>query len=264
MTGTLQEHVSRCASWAQRFPPEQWTLYSRVIAAADDCHLKFAVGGGLAAATYCGQWRNTKDLDLYTFESDRQQLIALLSSLGFTDYFDQKSYDRRWIYRAWKDGTIIDVIWSMANRRASVDDHWLKGPEVEIDGHTVHLLAPEEMIWNKLYVLQHDRCDWPDVFTVLYSIGADLDWHHLVNRVGEDAALLAGLLSTFVWLCPTHANSFPSWLWAKLGLPAPRPISALSPGQRADLLDSRAWFGPVADQPPEVHNSDLARGAAQC
>jgi hypothetical protein len=264
MAGCLQEHLSRCASWAQRFPPEQWTLYKSVITAAHDRQLRFAVGGGLAAATYCGQWRDTKDLDLYTFEHGREELIEVLSSLGFGDYFDQKSYDRKWIYRAWKDGTIIDVIWSMANGRGSVDDHWINGPEVEIDGRAVHLVAPEEMIWNKLYVLQHDRCDWPDVFTVLYAIGADIDWRYLVRRVGEDASLLAGLLSTFAWLCPGHASSFPSWLWPELGLREPRPVSSLSPGQRADLLDSRAWFGPVADQPAHVHNSDFARGVDQC
>jgi hypothetical protein len=260
----LQEHLSRCASWAQRFPSQQWNLYSRVMAAADDRKLKFAVGGGLAAATYCGQWRDSKDLDLYTTEPDREQLIQLLTSLSFVDYFDQKPYDRKWIYRAWKDGTIIDVIWSMANARAKVDDAWIDGPEVEIDGRTVHLLAPEEMIWNKLYVLQHDRCDWPDVLTVLYSIGADLDWRHLLHRLGEDASLLAGLLSVFAWLCPGHASSFPGWLWPELGLREPRPVSTYSPTERADLLDSRAWFGPAADQPPHVHNSDIPRGVTRC
>ena len=264
MAGSLQEHVSRCATWAQRFRPEQWALYRRIITAADDRNLRFAVGGGLAAATYCGQWRDTKDLDLYVFERDREHFIELLTSLDFVDYFDQKAYDRKWIYRGWKDGTIIDVIWSMANGRATVDDHWLEGPEVEIDGRTLHLLAPEEMIWNKLYILQHDRCDWPDVLTILYSIGSDLDWRHLVSRAGEDAALLAGLLSVFAWLCPGHASSFPPWLWPELGLRHPRPVSSLSPGKRADLLDSRAWFGPVADQPADVHNSDLARGVEQC
>ncbi len=257
MVTSLKEHLSRCASWAERFPPEQWALYQRVIAAADDHKLRFAVGGGLAAATYCGQWRDTKDLDLYTFERERKQLIQLLTSLGFVDYFDQKAYDRKWIYRSWKDGTIIDVIWAMANRRATVDDRWLRGPEVEVDGRLFSLLAPEEMIWNKLYVLQHDRCDWPDVFTVLHSIGSDLDWRHLVNRVGEDISLLAGLLSTFAWLCPGRACSFPSWLWDDVGVRPPAPDSSRSSGERADLLDSRAWFGPVAGHPPEVHNADV-------
>jgi|tagenome__1003787_1003787.scaffolds.fasta_scaffold20986621_3 hypothetical protein len=264
MAGLLQEHVSRCASWAERFPSEQWGLYRSVITAADDRQLRFAIGGGLAAATYCGQWRDTKDLDLYTFECDREKLLELLTSLGFVDYFDQKPYDRKWIYRAWKDGTIIDVIWSMANGRAKVDAHWLNGPQVEIDGRTLHLIAPEEMIWNKLYVLQHDRCDWPDILTVLYSIAADLDWRHLVNRAGEDASLLAGLLSVFAWLCPAKAGSFPSWIWPELGLREPRAVSSLSAGQRADLLDSRAWFGPVADQPPHVHNAEITGEANQC
>jgi hypothetical protein len=258
VAGLLQEHLSRCATWAERFPPEQWALYKRIISAADDRKLRFAVGGGLAAATYCGEWRDTKDLDLYTPECDREQLVQLLTSFGFVDYFDQKPYDRKWIYRSWKDGTIIDVIWAMANGHASVDEQWLRGPQVEVDGHLFRLLAPEEMIWNKLYVLQ------PDIFTVLYSIGPDLEWRHLVNRVGEDRLLLTGMLSTFAWLCPAHARSFPSWLWSELGMEAPRSGHPLSSAERADLLDSRAWFGRVADQPPEVHNSDVPQEAAQC
>lgn len=264
MAGRLQEHLSRCATWSERFPPDQWAIYKQVIAAADDLQLKFAVGGGLAAATYCGQWRDTKDLDLYTVERDREKLIQLLNSLGFIDYFDQKSYDRRWIYRAWKDGTIIDVIWSMANRRAGVDEQWLQGPEVEVDGRFFHLLAPEEMIWGKLFVLQHDRCDWPDILTVLYSIGSDLNWRHLVDRAGEDAPLLSAVVSVFSWLCPAHAESFPSWIWPELRLGRPTRGHQLSMGERADLLDSRAWFGPVAGLPPEVSNSDIAQEAAQC
>jgi hypothetical protein len=264
VAGLLQEHLSRCAHWAERFPPEQWALYKQVIAAADDRKLRFAVGGGLAAATYCGQWRDTKDLDLYIFEQDREALIQLLASLGFVDYFEQKPYDRQWIYRSGKDGTIIDVIWAMANRRATVDDHWLQGPAVEVEGHLFHLLAPEEMIWNKLYVLQHDRCDWPDAFTVLHSIGSDLDWRHLLHRVGEDAPLLTGMLSVFAWLCPAQARSLPAWLWPELGLQLPKIDHSLPAGQRADLLDSRAWFGPVADQPPAVHNADVPQEAAAC
>lgn len=235
-----------------------------MIAAVHDRKIRFAVGGGLAAATYCGEWRNSKDLDLYALEGDREVLIQLLSSLGFVDYYDEKPYDRQWIYRSWKDGTIIDVIWAMANKRACVDERWLLGPEVEVDGRLFHLLAPEEMIWTKLYILQHDRCDWPDIFTVLYAIGSDLDWRHLVWRVGEDAALLAGALSVFGWLCPGHANSLPSWLWSELGVQPPRSHHSLSSGERADLLDSRAWFGPVAGQPPQVHNSDLPAGVTQC
>jgi hypothetical protein len=260
----LQEHVARCASWAERFPPEQWTVYKYVIATALDRNLRFAVGGGLAAATYCGQWRDTKDLDLYTLERDREQLITLLSSLGFVDYFDQKAYDRKWIYRGWKDGMIIDVIWAMANGRATVDEHWLNGPEVEIDKRRFHLLAPEEMVWNKLYILQHDRCDWPDIFTVLYAIGLDLDWRYLISRVGEDAPLLASVLSTFAWLCPEQIRSLPSWLLPELGLELPPSSHSLAVGQRADLLDSRPWFGPVAGQGPEIHNSDISEEVTPC
>src|SRR5436305_15065562 len=104
----------------------------------------------------------------------------------------------------------------MANGHASVDEQWLRGPQVEVDGHLFHLLAPEGMIWNKLYVLQHDRCDWPDILTVLYSIGTDLDWRRLVNRTVVAASLLAAVLSVFALLCPAPARFLPVWAWSYL------------------------------------------------
>ena len=31
------------------------------------------------------------------------------------------------------------------------------------------MLPPEELIWAKLYVLQRDRSDWPDILNLLYD-----------------------------------------------------------------------------------------------
>jgi len=127
----LQEQIARCASWPQRFPPEQWSVYREVIREAHHRNLRFAVGGGLAAMTYAGQWRNTKDIDLYVLPRDRGQMIALVTDLGLDDFYETQPYDRQWIYRSYKNDTIVDIMWAMANQRAQVDEAWLNGPEVE-------------------------------------------------------------------------------------------------------------------------------------
>jgi hypothetical protein len=189
-------------------------------------------------------------MDLYVVLGDRDGFIDVLTQVGFTDYYAEKPYDRKWIYRALRDGVIIDVIWQMANYRAQVDEAWLtRGPTTEIRGWPVQLLAPEELIWSKLYALQRDRCDWPDLLNILYAVGPRLDWEHLVRRVGEDLPVLAGLLSLFSWLCPMRAHELPEWVWSQLGL------SAVGTNHRSDadlrraaLLDSRDWFGPTSGE----------------
>ena len=109
-------------------------MYKTVIAGARTSDIRFAVGGGLSAMTYAGQWRNTKDIDLYVLPRDRERMIALVTDLGLGDYYEKQGYDRNWIYRSYTDETIVDVMWAMANQRSQVTESWLDGPEIEVDG----------------------------------------------------------------------------------------------------------------------------------
>jgi putative nucleotidyltransferase-like protein len=249
--GAIEAQIARCASWPQRFRPEEWSLYKSVIQEARNRSVPFAVGGGLAAMTYAGQWRNTKDLDLYILSRDREEMIGVLTHLGFEDYFEKLAYDRKWIYRGEKDGNIVDLIWAMANQRAAVDETWLQGPEVEAGGELFRLLAPEDALWSKLYVLQHDRCDWPDALNVLYGVGSEMNWCRLLGNVGADVPLLSSLVSAFAWLCPEHAQKLPAWLWSALRLQRPQgDHSSELVRERARLIDSRPWFTPTLDPDP--------------
>ena len=246
----METQIARCASWPQNFDPAEWMLYKSVLLELRRRGLPFAVGGGLACMTYAGQWRNTKDFDLYVLRRDREELIRALADLNFTDYYAQLPYDRAWIYRSYKDSHIVDLIWAMANQRAQVDENWFRGPEVEADGVRFRLLAPEEALWSKLYVLQRDRTDWPDVLNLLWGVGAEIDYRRVLHNLDADAPLLASALLLFAWLCPERARKFPSWLWSELGIHPPVASSdpQLTPN-RAGLLDSRPWFTPTLDNP---------------
>jgi hypothetical protein len=226
---------------------EQWPVYERVIADCYAAGLRFAIGGGLAIGVYTGVWRDTKDIDFYVLPQDRAALQEILTRNGLVDYYDQLPYDRAWIYRSIQDKVIVDVIWAMANHSCNVDERWiLDGPEVTIRGVQIRIVPPEEMIWAKLYVLQRDRCDWPDVLNILYTQHENLDWERLLDRLGEDAALLHGALLIFRWMCPAQAEALPSWLWS--GLDKTETAAATSGlwRRRAELLDRRRWFAGLA------------------
>lgn len=243
---SIAVQIARCASWPAKFQPEEWELYKSVLHRARERGIPFAVGGGLAAMTYAGQWRDTKDLDLYILKRDCEALRGLLAELGLRDYYEKQAYDRKWIYRAYKEDTIIDLMWAMANQRAQVDESWMAGPQVEVEGERFRLLAPEEALWSKLYVLQRERSDWPDTLNLLYGVGPDLDFGRLLRNVADDAPLLASVLNVFGWLCPGRAREFPAWIWAELKLE--RPGGDVAPEvtrERARLLDTRPWFTPT-------------------
>lgn len=237
--------TGRQTKWAERVPEQEWLLYSEAIALARKREIPFALGGAFAVATYTGFWRDTKDLDLYVLPQYRDRMIEVMNDLGLRDYYDVKPYDRWWIYRAHSDDIIIDTIWAMANHRAQIDELWMSGPEVELRGYTVKVLPAEAMLWDKLYIMQRDRCDWPDVLNLLYAVGREIRWEYLVRRMGADTALLAGVLSVFAWLAPGPARDLPEWLWPRLGIAAPAAIPVVEIDKpRVDLLDRRPWFGP--------------------
>lgn len=241
--------------WPDIIPNQEWELYRQALDAARRSKIDFMVGGGFSLAFYTNRWRNTKDMDFYVLPAERQQMIDALGKAGFVDYYDQKAYDRGWIYRSHQKGVIVDVIWSMANRRAEVDPVWFeRGPVVSLRDETFKILPPEELLWCKLYVLQRDHCDWTDLMNLIYGVGPKLDWDHLLSRVGNDVQLLKGILELFTWAAPHRAAELPMNLRRELQLSAPQPADVEETRRRVRLLDSRGWFAAFhpQDQPLEV------------
>ena len=227
-------------------PKADWDhAYFKVITAARKRGIAFAVSGGFASSFYTGFWRNTKDMDLCVLPPNRDSMVEATREAGLHDLFDEKSYDRGWIYRSTVDGLIVDVIWQLANYRGEVDEDWLsRGPEITLYGEQVRLVPPEEMIWSKIHVIQRERCDFPDIANILYATGEALDWHRLIARLKGEERLLASVLMLFSWVAPGRASKFPEWIWGRLGI-APPAGGPDRDDDRIARLDSRPWFTPI-------------------
>lgn len=240
--------------WGREIPDEQWTVYRKVIREACGREIPYALGGAFGLATYSGRWRDSKDMDIHVLPRDHEQLIEAITQLGLTDYYDRLPYDRSWIYRSCQENTIVDVIWRMANHRTDVDEGWLdRAKEIVVRGEILRITPPEEMIWSKLYVVQRERCDWPDILNILYATADELDWEYLVKRVGGDVELLAIVVSLFAWVSPGRALALPGWLWRRLDLRRPAVDAPCIDTKRMKLLDSRPWFGPPDKNPGSTH-----------
>jgi hypothetical protein len=232
------------SDWAEKIPDDEWKIYHAAIEVMRSTGRPFMLAGAFSLASYTGLWRNTKDLDFYVLPQDREPMIAALTHAGFVDYFHQLPYVRHWIYRAWKKECIVDIIWAMANQRAQVDENWFTyAPEVTVRGQPLLVVPAEELLWCKLYVLQKDRCDWGDVMNLVHSMGHELDWRHLIERMRDDLPLLIGLLNVYCWACPGAELHLPEQLRAVL----PHCANATNGGpvydkSHLDLLDSRPWF----------------------
>lgn len=221
----------------------EWSVYQDVIEAAAWQNLRFCLGGGLAFSAYSKRQRGMKDVDLFVLKQDREAFINLLTAVGYEDYYDREPYDRTWIYRGYMQKVVLDIIWTLPNHRLSVESDWFaRGMQVVVHGQPVRLIPPEDVVRTKIYVLQHDRCDWTDLLNLFEFQGPELDWDYLLSHDVADLRLLGSLLNVFAWISPERAAQIPASVWDRLSI-APPAERALSEN-RACILDSRDWFGP--------------------
>src|SRR6266850_1751811 len=229
--------------WADAISEAEWAIYRGAINVLRSTGVPFMLGGGFALATFTGRWRDTKDIDFYIHPADRDRVVQALTGAGFADYYSERAYDRKWIYRSVRSGVIVDIIWAMANQRAQVDDRWFAGATpVEVRGEHLQVLPMEEFLWCKLYIMQRDHCDWTDIFNLVHANGEGIDWAHVIRRLGEDTALLRAMLEIFTWLCPRKASRLPPTLWKRLKMRDPTRGTRPAKRDHIRLLDSRAWF----------------------
>jgi hypothetical protein len=174
-----------------------------------------------------------------------------LTALGFEDYYQTLAYDRGWIYRAVRSDVIVDLIWSTPNRCTVVEPSWFEqASEMLLRTERVKVIPAEELVWIKLYVLQKDRCDWPDLINLLYATSSTLNWTRLVQRLAGDLPLLLGLLAVFAWVCPNRIVDLPAKLRKAAGSPKPIQPETQPDQARIRLLDTRPWY--AADQPVDA------------
>lgn len=242
--------------WECTIPDEQWSVYQAAIHAARKTGARFLLGGAFGLAAYTGRCRNTKDLDFFVLPSEKDRVVDALTKAGFEDYHPTLAYDRGWIYRGIREDVLVDVIWQTPNRRSEVDAKWFdRARAITLRGEALRVIPAEELLAIKVYVMQRDRCDWPDLINLLYTNCGTLDWEHVLSRMNGETPLINGLLQVFNWVAPQQAKCLPGWVREKFELKESTAEDlALDPRHRVNLLDSRPWFAAFQpmDQPMQL------------
>lgn len=253
----LVEPISRKNPvWECTIPGQEWLVYIDAINAARSTGAEFLLGGAFGLAAYTGRCRNTKDIDFFVLPRDKDKVVAALNQAGFQDYYSTLPYDRGWIYRGTRDGMIVDVIWQTPNRRSEVDQEWFsRARKITLRGEKLRVIPAEELLAIKIYVLQRDRCDWPDLINLLYANCGSLDWEHILSRMNGETPLISALLHVFNWVAPHHAECIPQWVREQFHLHDSTDAEReLDPLYRVNLLDTRPWFAAFQpmDKPMQI------------
>ena len=192
------------------FPREKEALFRDVLKVMNACKLPYVVSGTFALHEYTGIWRDTKDLDLFVTSASMPGILEALEDAGFLT----EIHDPVWIAKCRRGEYFVDLITGMSNSVIHVDESWIhRGVASEVLGIPVRVLAPEELIASKLFVLRRERFDGSDIAHVLFALGRRLNWGRLLELVGEHWEMLLWALVLFRYIYPANTLDVPLEVW---------------------------------------------------
>jgi hypothetical protein len=214
-------------------------FYYEAISLLHQSDVPFMLGGGFATYHYTGIARATKDMDVFCKAGDYPKILKLFAEHGYRTELS----DVRWLAKIFKDDNFIDVIFDTVNNICRVDDSWLEHATTgEFAGTQVKFMAPEELLWCKIYVQNRERYDGADVNHILLKAGKNLDWKRLYARLDAHWHLLLMHLISFQFVYPSEYHDIiPQWLFEEL-LGRARDQYAIPPSLE------KVCRGPIIDQ----------------
>jgi hypothetical protein len=196
-----------------KLDPETVEFYCQAIRLLSEARLPFLVGGAYALERYTGIARHTKDFDIFTRPSDFEQVLQAFANAGFeTDITFP-----HWLGKAFQGTDFVDVIFGSGNGIAVVDDAWFEhAVKAKVLGMPVQLAPPEEMIWQKAFIMERERFDGADVAHILRSRAERIDWSRLLDRFDGHWRVLLSHLGLFGFIYPTERAKIPRWVMDEL------------------------------------------------
>lgn len=168
--------------------------------------IPFLVGGAFALGSYTGVVRDTKDFDIMLRKDDVPAALQAFREAGLHAEYTFP----HWLAKVHHGEEFMDIIFNSGNGVCPVDDSWFENSRsAELLGMKVDLCPPEEILWQKCYIMERERFDGADVAHLLRSCAAMLDWPRLLQRFGPDWRVLFSHLVLFGFIYPSKRTLIP-------------------------------------------------------
>jgi hypothetical protein len=211
--GKQFQSMPATSSVPEVLPEEQELLFRQVLRVLEDRDVPFAVSGAFALRQHTGICRFTKDLDLFLSARDATAALGYLQEQGF----ECEVRDPVWLAKAHRDGFFVDLITGMSNAVIHVDASWIaRAHPAEVMGVLTRVLAPEELLASKLFVVRRERFDGADIAHIIFATRGRLDWDRVVQLAGEHWEILLWALLLFRYAYPGQSQYVPKPVWNKL------------------------------------------------
>ncbi|MEA2639032.1 MAG: hypothetical protein QOF51_426, partial [Chloroflexota bacterium] len=174
-------------------------FFRKALGVLNDSPVPYLVGGAYALERYTSVARQTKDIDVFVRPQHVRELLDVLARAGY----GTELTDPIWLAKAFHQGYLLDIIFNSGNWLCTVDDGWFEhAVEEEVLGIPVRLCPVEEILWQKVFIMERERYDGADVAHLIRARGHQLDWRRLVDRMAEHTDVLLAHLILYRFIYP--------------------------------------------------------------
>jgi predicted nucleotidyltransferase len=158
-------------------------ILGEALTALDRSKVNYVLIGGVAA-TALGGHRFTHDIDVFVRPIEADHVLKALEESGFKT----EKTDPHWLYKAFKDNVMVDIIFRSAGLVYLDDEMFRRSKVVEFNGRVVRALAPEDLFVVKALVLnehslsldEHCMRHLNDLLELVRTCA--FDWDYLIKR----------------------------------------------------------------------------------
>lgn len=183
-------------------------VLGEVVSTLDESQIQYALMGGIAA-TALGGHRFTHDIDVFVKQADAERALESLKEKGF----DVVKTDPRWLYKAFKNNVMVDIIFKSSGPIYFDDEMYERSTVVGFNGLRVRTLCPEDLLVIKSRVLnehslnldEHCMRHLNDILSLVSA--SDMDWDYLIKRARAGPRRVLSLLlyaQSLDLLVPNH------------------------------------------------------------
>ena len=150
--------------------------------AVDSAGIPYLLIGGIGSAVF-GRDRGTRDIDLFVRPETAHKVLEVLEERGF----ETKIEYEHWLYKAFKDGVLVDVIFRSSRDILLGEEMLERSRTVPFRGRMVPVAPPEDLVVMKASAMSEDTSRyWYDAAAIIAA--TELDWDYLVARARQHGA----------------------------------------------------------------------------
>jgi hypothetical protein len=171
---------------SDHYPPDEQPSHEAVtavlaeaVAALEAAEVPHVLMGGLVVARYARP-RATDDIDVFVRPEHAHQALDVLAAAGF----EVDEVDPMWLFKAHKDGVLVDVIFRSSGEIYLDDAMLARGVRDEVRGSSALLISPEDLLVVKaVATAEHGPHHWYDALAIIAR--TPLDWPYVVERARQ-------------------------------------------------------------------------------